>query len=450
MKREVTDQAVVGAGPVGVLAALALANTGRKVTVLEGEPAFSRLFAGEWLHPEGLRLLQKQGIRLEACGNQVTSARGFAVFPDDGSDPILLENPGGREGVAFDRACLVDLIRKHCREHENIRFLPDAKVLSVERGRLEGRGGPLGEAWQIEARRIIGADGRKSLVRRAHGPTPQPRLISYMVGVLLKGHHLPFEGFGHVILGGPGPILIYRIGEDALRVCLDVPIRLFQSSQEKAQAMRAHLERVPASLRAALCEELEAGRFAVRANQVRSRVFYGNEDLPLVGDAVGFQHPLTAMGMTLGFEDVDCLVRSQDFQTFERERIARTVVPEFLALALYEAFSRTDAGAASVRRAIYGMWRDYPIERERTMKLLCGEETNLIRFGQSFMRGTQLALAQCLFRGGSLLGIYRETLGTLGSIGKILCLLSKPSSCRILPFGHVLATAAYSRRFRAA
>ena len=445
MKRLITEQAVVGAGPVGVLGALSLANAGPSVTLLDGDLAFSRQFAGEWLHPEGLRLLEEQGIHLPA-GAGVIPGKGFVVYPDDGSDPIRLENFAGREGVAFERAPFMDLLRSHCRDHPRIQFIPQAKVVRVERGRLECHGGEPGAEWELRAERIVGADGRQSIVRRAHGPGRKAHLISYMAGALLKGAGLPHEGFGHVILGGPGPILMYRIGVDTVRVCLDVPAKLFQANP--AGAMRAHLERVPAGVQELLRTELEAGRYAVRPNQFRPRVFYGNEDMPLLGDAVGFQHPLTAMGMTLGFEDAHCLVRCRDFPSFERERLSRTVVPELLALALYEAFSRPDAGAASVRRAIYQMWRDYAVERERTLKLLCGEETNVLRFGQSFMRGAQLALLHAL-SGGSLAGIYRETLGTLGSIGKILCLLSGPPSSRILPFG-MLAASSYPRRSSAA
>jgi len=406
-----------------------------EVTLLEGDPSFSRLFAGEWLHPEGLRLLRKQGILLDELNSAVvTPSKGFVVFPDDGSEPICLENPRQRQGVAFDRALLMDLMRKRCEDHPRIQLLSHANVDRVERGRLSVQGGAFGTGGEILANRIIGADGRKSIVRRAHGAARRPHLISYMVGAVLRDVSLPFEGFGHVILGGPGPILVYRIGTDSVRVCMDVPQRLFRSSRDKVTALAGHLEALWPELRQALRRELETGAYAVRANQFRPRVFYGDDDMPLIGDAVGFHHPLTAMGMTLGFEDADCLVRSQDFQVFERERISRTFVPELLALALYEAFSRTDPGAASVRRAIYSMWRSYAVERERTMKLLCGEETNIIRFGQSFMRGAQLALVHSLLRGGSLVEIYRDTLGTLGSIGKILCLLTKPSSCRILPF----------------
>lgn len=438
MKRVVTDQAVVGAGPVGALVAVALANTGRAVTLLEEDPAFGCHFAGEWLHPRGVQLLEKYGIRLEETSrDDVSSGKGFAVFPDDGSEPILLEDAGHREGLAFERSALMEILRKHCEDHPGIQYVPFAKVLRAEGGRLEGRGGALGEEWELQAQRIVGADGRKSLVRRAQCRERGTRLISYMVGVKLKDVDLPFEGFGHVILGGPGPVLIYRIGRDSVRLCFDVPEELFRKCH--ADGIQPHLEKIPRELRALVRAELAANRYAVRPNQFRPRVYYGSAGMPLIGDAVGFQHPLTAMGMTLGFEDADCLVRSRDFQTFERERVSRTIVPELLALALYEAFSRKDAGAASVRRAIYRMWRSYSVERERTMKLLCGEETNLFRFGQSFLRGAQLALFHSFLAGDSLMGTSREVFGTMGSIGKILCLLSKPSTSRILPLGHVLA-----------
>src|SRR5947208_593223 len=49
-------------------------------------------------------------------------------------------------------------------------------------------------------------------------------LLSYMAGVELRGVELPREGFGHVVIGGPGPALLYRIGDDRVRACLDVPL----------------------------------------------------------------------------------------------------------------------------------------------------------------------------------------------------------------------------------
>ncbi len=450
MTRNTTDQAIVGAGPVGIVAALAMAKAGEEVALFEGDPSLTKRFAGEWLHPEGLRLLRRHGIHLHAGLPWIAPSRGFAVLPEDGSEPILLDYPGGRLGLAFDRAGLIDLMREHCADTPGINWIPSAKVTKVERGRLEVASSTPGAAGTWTAGRIVGADGRGSIVRRAHGEGRSPHLISYMVGAVVHGIELPFEEYGHVVLGGPGPVLLYRIGDDAVRVCLDVPAALFRSSRDKTAALRGHLERLEPALREPLRRELEAGRFEVRANQFRPRVFYGDAALPLVGDAVGFHHPLTAMGMTLGFADADCLARSDEFRTFERERIASTFVPELLAFALYEAFSRDDRGSASVRRAIYAMWREYEKERDRSMRLLCGEETNVLRFGQSFMRGAQLALAQSLLHGGSIFGIYRETIGTIGTIGKILRLLTWPSSSRLLPLRETWSSSPPKRAANAA
>ena len=47
-----------------------------------------------------------------------------------------------------------------------------------------------------------------------------------MLGTALSEASLPFEGFGHVVLGGSGPVLIYRLAADCVRVIADVPLDL--------------------------------------------------------------------------------------------------------------------------------------------------------------------------------------------------------------------------------
>jgi squalene monooxygenase len=80
------DVAVVGAGPVGCVAAIALARHGMRVVLLEAGPA-GRRFAGEWLHPAAVDVLRELAIPLPPNA-QLDSARGFIVFPEDGSAPI--------------------------------------------------------------------------------------------------------------------------------------------------------------------------------------------------------------------------------------------------------------------------------------------------------------------------------------------------------------------------
>ncbi len=61
------DVAVIGGGPVGMVAALAHAHRGARVLVLEANPAASQRLAGEWLHPPARLALEQLGVDLPAC-----------------------------------------------------------------------------------------------------------------------------------------------------------------------------------------------------------------------------------------------------------------------------------------------------------------------------------------------------------------------------------------------
>ena len=49
-------------------------------------------------------------------------------------------------------------------------------------------------------------------------------MCSRMVGLTLKGVSLPMEGYGHIVCGAPGPVLIYRLSEDRVRAVVDIPL----------------------------------------------------------------------------------------------------------------------------------------------------------------------------------------------------------------------------------
>ena len=83
------------------------------------------------------------------------------------------------------------------------------------------------------------------------------------------------------------------------------------------------------------------------------RQLYGDSQ---VGDATGYFHPITASGMTIGFMDVECLIRSKSFENYQCQRKFQTYVPEMLAMTLHELFRRDDESAVAIRRAIYQMW----------------------------------------------------------------------------------------------
>src|SRR5690606_17803410 len=187
--------------------------------------------------------------------------------------------------------------------------------------------------------RVIGADGRGSVVRASLGLPAETFTPSRMAGVLLRGATLPHEGFGHVFLGGPGPILAYRIGEDEVRLCIDVPQSAFERGDRTGLLRDAYTQALPEMLHEAFHHALEANQVQWAANQVRPRLDYGTARRALIGDAVGHYHPLTALGMSLGFIDAVTLADAPDFERWRSARLRDARVPELLAVGLYDVFA---------------------------------------------------------------------------------------------------------------
>ncbi len=379
------DVAIVGAGPVGNLCALAHARKGARVALLEANPNASKRMAGEWLHPPAVRMLRELGIRFDTQPRS-TIGKGFVVFPEDGPEPIVLPYPEGLHGVACEHAEIVSSLREAIKNEPGVDFMTHARVRSVEDTRVTFSCN--GTEQSISAARIVGADGRASIVRRSLGLSIKPKTCSRMVGVTLRGVSLPLEGYGHVLCGGPGPMLMYRLGEHCVRVIVDIPSDNWTPGDWIGFLSDAYAGVLPETLRPAFVEALRAGQYQAAANEVSPRVTYGSPRRVLIGDAAGHYHPLTAVGMTLGFGDALTLAEGKDFHDFTMKRFQATHTPELLAIELYEVFADHRAEAVAVRHEIYRRWRVSSAFRNRTMSLLACEDISIVRM--SFAGGTMV------------------------------------------------------------
>ncbi|HEX5657260.1 MAG TPA: squalene/phytoene synthase family protein [Polyangiales bacterium] len=382
MVRSSYDVVVVGAGPVGSVAAVAAARTGQRVLLLEANPEAANRFAGEWLHPTGVAVLDRLRIgRLE--GGEARTGYGFVVFPDDGSEPIELPYPAGHVALACEHSRIVESIRERAIALPEVEYLPHARVTNIAGHDVSFK--VKNREHTVRAGRIIGADGRASVARKALG-LGNGQAISYMGSVELRGVELPVEGYGHVVLGGPGPVLLYRIGPDLIRGCFDVPLSFDASRRNPAFLWDGYAAVIPERLRGAFRDALERGPVGWAVNRFAPRALYGRDAITLAGDAVGHFHPLTAAGMTLGFLDAELAGSGVPLKEYQKQREKESYVPELLSNALYHVFAREDASAAAIRSATWKVWKQSRFERERTMRILMGAEPRRSSFGVVFSR----------------------------------------------------------------
>jgi phytoene/squalene synthetase/2-polyprenyl-6-methoxyphenol hydroxylase-like FAD-dependent oxidoreductase len=376
------DVAVVGGGPAGTVAAIAHAREGARVLILEADPRAARRFAGEWLHPTGVAVLDALRIgRLERA--HARAGYGFVILPDDGSAPIEMPYTSG-VALSAEHGAIVEALREVALDHAGIEMRTDARVSHVEGSLVRAEDRKTGATIEVRAGRVIGADGRTSTVRRSLGLPDASTVLSSMASVELRGVTLPHEGFGHVVLGGPGPALFYRISDDVVRGCLDVPIALGSGARTREVLWDGFAPVLPESLRAALRDALERGPVPWAINRFRPRTAFGRDETALIGDAVGHLHPMTAMGMTMGMLDARALAGARTIEEYGKAR--RGYIPELLSNALYHCFRREDASASEVRAAMFRTLRSDARERRRTMDILSGADGSRRSFGSAFLR----------------------------------------------------------------
>lgn len=376
------DVAIIGAGPTGATAAIAFAQQGARVTLIEGHPGAAARFAGEWIHPPGVRALRSLGVDVTSLAK--SRGRGFAIFGDDAADPVCLPYDDG-EGIARVHEELVTHLREHATSLAGVSYLPGHVFAGLDGNQIELEDRTRSRRLTVYAERIIGADGRASKVRATLGGPDASQHLSYIAGLELLDAALPFEGLGHVFLRGRGPALLYRIDERRIRACLDFPGTSSKAERQPAAVFAAFRDALPPQLQPALRAAVEKP-ISWAATGVRRRVFYGQRNVWLAGDAVGHVHPLSGVGMTLGIMDAVAAAQSADLPAYQQARDVR--VAERLASVLYLAFARKDASATRVRHGLLRMLRMSRKERARTMRLLTSDDREGLSFADSFLRAS--------------------------------------------------------------
>lgn len=425
------DIVIVGGGIAGCASAAALADEERRVLILEARQALKPRFAGELIHPTGATVLAALNVlpALHSAGG--TDIEGFAVLKPMAQVHTLLpyrEIQGARpSGFAIEHRTLVECVRLAATRRPGVELRLDEQVHELLRDSSGRVTGVKTNNGTVKARLILGCDGRNSKVRTLLGVPSQSRLLSFSAGVLLPGtaHELPSPGFGHIVLGAWGPILLYPISANGfsgdVRCCLDVSQANAKQLARTSEILHRHYAPFfPAPLRSHLLDALKEQPLQIVANEVVRTGAVVTDGAALIGDAGGCSHPLTAAGITVSLVDAQRIGRllkplgrlrdrallDAALLQYQRERLRFVRVRELLADALYEVFRADEPGTRSIQAGIFRYWQSGPQSRARSMAFLSAADSNPWRFLREYLRVVASAAAATVLDHGEQLGQY--------------------------------------------
>ena len=349
------DALIVGAGPAGAATAVLLAEQGLSVVLLDRARFPRDKICGEYLSPEGVRILDRLGVLSTVEARGARPLRGMRILAPD-STVLVGDYPAGSpwrgyrpHALAVRRRVLDQALVERAREvgvsvREGVRvvdLLHDGRrVAGVVAEPVIPRLRPAG-AECIPARLVVAADGRASVVaerlglRRPHRWLHRLALVADVEGAAGDPER------GEIVLAPPAYAILNPVTAGVGNLNLVIPI-------EEGQRRKADLAAYFDGATRALPGFRERLREARRIGPVRALGPLAYDVIPprddgvvLVGDAGGFLDPFTGEG-------IYAALRSAEIAAEVGARALRT--GDVSAAALRPAHARHSAEFAAKAR----------------------------------------------------------------------------------------------------
>jgi len=302
-----TEVLIVGAGPVGTVAAYRLAKMGIDVILCEAAPSCAHDLRASTIHAPTIEMLDELGVAEELIERGLKAP--VYQLRDRQSNQLIafdMTELSDRTRFPFRLQCeqyyLAMAIAKRLEEHPRAEVLFSTRVVSVSQNADEAIATveQNGEQKEIAARYIIGADGAHSVVRKCLGVEFEG--FTYEEKFLSLSTDFPFEDvipdLAYVnYISDPEEWLVLLKVPSLWRVLIPASGDISDEELLSEDNIEKVFKRIIGDRKATVSHKtIYRVHQRVASTFVKGRIF-------LVGDAAHLNNPLGGFGMNSGIHD---------------------------------------------------------------------------------------------------------------------------------------------------
>ena len=357
MRSSEFDIIVVGAGVAGgVFAASQPKST--NILVVERDFTEPDRIIGELMQPGGILALNDLGLSHLLEGIDAQEVNGYNLIKGDERFTINYnEVQSGIKGIGLRNGKFLTNIREDLKKRENITLIQgNVTQIIEENNKIVGvtYTDDNGEVTSKYAKLTVVCDGPMSTLRDKLSKVNK-QVSSYFMGLVIKDLELEFPSYGHMIVTGDAPILVYPIYKNAYRILIDYPGGKAPKMGEKSitKFKEDVVKYLPKEMIDAFLKAMDEDQLKVMPNHSMKGQAFRKRGAALLGDSLNMRHPLTGGGMTASFTDIICLNKAISLIDFQDDKKLEIAVNEY-----YQVRSKGVETINILANALYKVFRD--------------------------------------------------------------------------------------------